>query len=94
MLKSRLLNGQDNVVVSYTMNTCLIPIFLFFLNLVLARASREMLFKCLALEQPSIRCLNYIPGIVNTDMLRQAFDINPEHYKSIIFNIFFGILLR
>jgi hypothetical protein len=47
-----------------------------------------MLFKCLALEQPSLRCLNYIPGIVNTDMLKQAYDLNPEHYKSKLF-IFF-----
>ncbi len=73
-------------MVSFNLNACFTYSFIF-LNHVLARASREMLFKCLALEQPSIRCLNYIPGIVNTDMLRQAFDINPEHYKSIIFII-------
>ena len=31
-----------------------------------ARASRQMLFKCLALEKKDLRVLNYEPGLVYT----------------------------
>lgn len=47
------------------------------------RASREMLFKCLALENPELRVLNYQPGIVLTDMFMKAADHCPE-YKEIL----------
>lgn len=43
-----------------------------------ARASRDMLFNCFALENPSFRILNYEPGIVMTDMLQQAVDNTPD----------------
>ena len=45
-----------------------------------------MLFKCLALENPSFRVLNYEPGIVDTDQLKEAVRLCPE-YKGININI-------
>ncbi|CAF0767219.1 unnamed protein product [Brachionus calyciflorus] len=44
-----------------------------------ARAARDMLFKCFALEQPTLKILNYEPGIVYTDMLKQACEISDEY---------------
>jgi hypothetical protein len=38
-----------------------------------------MLFKCFALEQPNVKVLNYEPGIVYTDMLKQATEISEEY---------------
>lgn len=40
----------------------------------LARIARATLFKSLAVEQPGLRVLNYQPGPVYTDMLKQVFD--------------------
>lgn len=42
----------------------------------LGRAAREMVFKSLAVEHPGIRTLNYWPGAVYTDMLKQVYDAN------------------
>lgn len=36
------------------------------------------MFKCLALEQPNLRVLNYQPGPVETDMLRQITENDPS----------------
>lgn len=38
------------------------------------RIARATMFKCLALEQPELRVLNYQPGPVYTDMLKQIHD--------------------
>jgi hypothetical protein len=49
-----------------------------------ARTARHMLFKCLALEKPQLRVLNYEPGIVYTDMLKDAYESSemfPEQFK-------------
>lgn len=40
----------------------------------LARIARATIFKSLAVEQPSLRALNYQPGPVYTDMLKQVFE--------------------
>ncbi|KAL5006976.1 hypothetical protein ScPMuIL_015782 [Solemya velum] len=37
-----------------------------------AKAARYMFFRVLAVEEPDIRVLNYAPGLVLTDMLREA----------------------
>lgn len=42
------------------------------------RAAREMLFKCLTIEQPKIKVLSYEPGLVYTDMMDQFIEIAPE----------------
>jgi len=39
-----------------------------------SRTSRLMLFRCLAHEKPNLRVLSYDPGIVYTDMLKQAYE--------------------
>lgn len=52
-----------------------------------------MLFKCFALEQPDVKVLNYEPGIVYTDMLKQATEISVE-YKGKIINNSFKILIK
>lgn len=38
------------------------------------RSARAAIFKCLALERPQLRVLNYQPGPVYTDMLKQIYD--------------------
>jgi sepiapterin reductase len=45
------------------------------------RSARATLFKCLALEQPNLRVLNYQPGPVYTDMLKQIFDDESVQFK-------------
>ncbi|XP_050419473.1 sepiapterin reductase [Patella vulgata] len=42
------------------------------------KAGREMFFKVLAAEDPSIRVLNYSPGPVDTDMLTYARNETPD----------------
>jgi sepiapterin reductase len=51
-----------------------------------SRSSRQMLFKCLAKEKPQVKVVNYDPGIVYTDMLKQAYDSNmfSNEFKSIL----------
>jgi len=38
-----------------------------------------MLFECFALENPGCRVLNYEPGIVYTDQLKEAVQKCPEY---------------
>ncbi|RNA38545.1 sepiapterin reductase [Brachionus plicatilis] len=55
-----------------------------------ARSARDMLFKCFALEQPGFKILNYEPGIVYTDMLKQACQFSNDYkdgYTSGRFNM-------
>ena len=40
----------------------------------LARVARATIFRCLAYEQPGLRVLNYQPGPVYTDMLKQVYE--------------------
>ena len=47
-----------------------------------ARCARATMFKCLALEQPFLRVLNYQPGPVYTDMQKQLYDNNTFLYES------------
>lgn len=55
-----------------------------------SRTSRQMLFKCLAKEKPQVKVLNYDPGIVYTDMLKEAYDSNmfSIDFKSILIGYF------
>lgn len=48
------------------------------INYLTARASREMLFRCFALENPDLRVLQYDPGFVLTDMLDEYIEINKD----------------
>jgi sepiapterin reductase len=45
------------------------------------RSARATLFKCLALEQPGVRVLNYQPGPVYTDMLKQIAEDEAVGFK-------------
>lgn len=46
------------------------------------RCARATMFRCLALEQPFLRVLNYQPGPVFTDMQKQFYDSNTYMYDS------------
>ncbi|KAL5007881.1 hypothetical protein ScPMuIL_016687 [Solemya velum] len=47
-----------------------------------AKAARYMFFRVLAVEEPDIRVLNYDPGLVLTDMMRQAGETKDPDFRA------------
>ncbi|KAL5007880.1 hypothetical protein ScPMuIL_016686 [Solemya velum] len=56
----------------------------------LTKAARYMFFRVLAVEEPDIRVLNYDPGLVLTDMLRQAGETKDPGFRAYCEEILLG----
>ncbi|CAI2731192.1 unnamed protein product [Schistosoma spindalis] len=65
-----LMNHQPITIVNISSLTAIKPLP-YMSNYCISKSAREMYFKCLSIENPSLAILNYSPGPLNTNMLNE-----------------------